>query len=292
MVVCSKICVTCGSQFVARGGFQKYCFDCKSKLCPQCGRSVKHWSRGICSACASANYYAVHSAKCKEYSNNRYKSNPDTYKARSALFRLLHPDRIRTESTLYRLNNRDRIVASNRESRRVLRCEMIAAYGGKCVTCGESNQEFLCIDHISGGGKYERLRHLFGVNLYRDLRRRGWPTDNYRLLCFNCNMARMFQERMSKSPSGEVLHNRVAKAEMIEAYGGKCACCGESNYVLLSVDHINGGGQSDRKLHGRGRALYVYLKRLGYPKDGYRLLCHNCNASLGHYGYCPHGGLK
>ena len=26
----------------------------------------------------------------------------------------------------------------------------------------------------------------------------------------------------------------------------------------------------------------------GFPKDKYRLLCHNCNQSMGWYGYCPH----
>ena len=25
------------------------------------------------------------------------------------------------------------------------------------------------------------------------------------------------------------------------------------------------------------------------PLPGYRVLCHNCNTSLGLYGYCPHG---
>jgi hypothetical protein len=29
------------------------------------------------------------------------------------------------------------------------------------------------------------------------------------------------------------------------------------------------------------------LRQNSYP-TGYRVLCHNCNFALGHYGYCPH----
>jgi hypothetical protein len=33
--------------------------------------------------------------------------------------------------------------------------------------------------------------------------------------------------------------------------------------------------------------LHLYLRTHGYP-SGFRVLCHNCNFSFGHYGYCPH----
>ena len=67
-----------------------------------------------------------------------------------------------------------------------------------------------------------------------------------------------------------------------------CECCGENHIEFLSIDHINGGGQQARKtiLKGSG-GLYSWLKRNNFP-DGYRVLCHNCNQSLGAYGYCPH----
>lgn len=67
------------------------------------------------------------------------------------------------------------------------------------------------------------------------------------------------------------------KQEMVSAYGSVCACCGESRVEFLSIDHINGGGS---KFHG-------WLRRQGYPKDQFRILCYNCNMALGHLGYCP-----
>ena len=75
----------------------------------------------------------------------------------------------------------------------------------------------------------------------------------------------------------------------IAAYGGKCNCCGESKIEFLGIDHINGGGAKHRRELSSGdrREFYQWLERQGFPKE-FRVLCHNCNMSLGLYGYCPH----
>jgi hypothetical protein len=81
-------------------------------------------------------------------------------------------------------------------------------------------------------------------------------------------------------------YHRKLKLELITAYGGKCECCGESKFEFLQLDHVNGGGAQHRKkltIH-----MSSHLKKMGYPKGDYRLLCANCNSSLGLYGYCPH----
>lgn len=78
------------------------------------------------------------------------------------------------------------------------------------------------------------------------------------------------------------------RAEVIVAYGGCCQCCGESTSEFLAVDHKYGGGGDHRARVGTGRSFYLWLKRNGFPKEEFRLLCHNCNTALGHYGYCPH----
>ncbi len=79
------------------------------------------------------------------------------------------------------------------------------------------------------------------------------------------------------------------RAEVLEAYGNRCACCGESIAEFLSVDHVNGrAGKNRKELNLTGRAFYLWLKRAGFPQGEFRLLCHNCNIARGHYGYCPH----
>lgn len=70
----------------------------------------------------------------------------------------------------------------------------------------------------------------------------------------------------------------------------RCMCkgCNEKYVEFMSIDHMNGNGNKHRKeLLGKGITIYIWLLRNNFPK-GYRVLCHNCNISLGHYGYCPH----
>ena len=81
---------------------------------------------------------------------------------------------------------------------------------------------------------------------------------------------------------------KALRAETFRRYGGHCQCCGESTSEFLCIDHINGGGVQHRKAVGRGgTGFYSWLRKQGYP-DGYQVLCHNCNESLGYWGYCPH----
>lgn len=97
-----------------------------------------------------------------------------------------------------------------------------------------------------------------------------------------------FKERSSEN--GELYRQRM-RLDAIYHYSNnnpKCACCGENHLEFLALDHINGGGNKERKeLKKMGTNMFVYLFKKGYP-EGYRVLCHNCNMSLGCYGYCPH----
>lgn len=68
-----------------------------------------------------------------------------------------------------------------------------------------------------------------------------------------------------------------------------CECCRECRTEFLCLDHIHGGGNQDRiAQRKRGTNYFKQLQRDGWP-SGFRVLCHNCNMSLGFYGYCPHG---
>lgn len=78
------------------------------------------------------------------------------------------------------------------------------------------------------------------------------------------------------------------KVEVINRYGGFCACCGETMIGFLTIDHINNDGKERRAEEGIGSAIYVKLRNR--PLDPtLRVLCMNCNA--GRYwngGICPH----
>lgn len=75
---------------------------------------------------------------------------------------------------------------------------------------------------------------------------------------------------------------RKERESVIAAYGGACACCGESTYEFLAIDHVNGNGKGEG-----GPPLVRKVIEEGFPA-AYRMLCHNCNMARGLYGQCPH----
>lgn len=78
----------------------------------------------------------------------------------------------------------------------------------------------------------------------------------------------------------------IALRHYSETTPPSCACCGENRYEFLAIDHMNGGGKEHRRVN-KITNLAEWLIRNNFP-DGFRVLCHNCNMSLGFYGYCPH----
>jgi hypothetical protein len=73
---------------------------------------------------------------------------------------------------------------------------------------------------------------------------------------------------------------------VLEHYGKKCACCGESNIKFLTIDHINGGGTKHRKKINT--QINYWLVKNNFPK-GFQTLCFNCNWGKHiNGGICPH----
>jgi hypothetical protein len=81
--------------------------------------------------------------------------------------------------------------------------------------------------------------------------------------------------------------NARLRSQVLQGYGGSCACCGESIQEFLSLDHVFGDGAMDRRMVGTGGQVYRKVIREGFP-DTYQLLCFNCNWAK-HRGGCPHG---
>lgn len=83
-------------------------------------------------------------------------------------------------------------LARSRVRARQVKLDIIAAYGGACVCCGEAHPAFLTLDHINGGGTQLRKNGgmKVGSPLYYQLRREGFPQGELQLLCMNCNFAK------------------------------------------------------------------------------------------------------
>jgi len=139
-----------------------------------CHPDRAHWAKGLCSVCYNRQRTNSVKARCHPerphvadglcsrcYSKRRYDSDPEVARRQAN--------------------------ESHRRNQTKLRDALVEAYGGRCAcsSCPETNSEFLTLDHINGDGKAHRM--TMGSHTYADLRRRGWPKDGYRLLCWNCN---------------------------------------------------------------------------------------------------------
>ena len=90
--------------------------------------------------------------------------------------------------------NRELLLARSKAANITNKIAVMNAYGnGHCKCCGESQIEFLSLDHVfNDGGKIRKMDggHT-GGRLYRRLKRDGFPNkDRFQVLCHNCNMAK------------------------------------------------------------------------------------------------------
>lgn len=83
---------------------------------------------------------------------------------------------------------------------------------------------------------------------------------------------------------------------VLDHYGRRCACCGETETVFLTIDHIDESGAAHRKslanttslsVGGNSRALVRWLIDNDFP-EGFQVLCFNCNFAKHRLGVCPH----
>ena len=115
---------------------------------------------------------------------------------------------------------------------------------------------------------------------------------------YHKNKDRLRKRRLELAPKHREKNNErerlryvKLRQEILDAYGRKCACCGEKEILFLEVDHVNNDGKKHRRKlkSGSAKAVYRDLQKRGYPKDGFQLLCANCNqGKKRNGGICPH----
>ncbi len=150
-----RICIRCKQEYQPTSGPQKYCSDCRQ------------FAR-----------YA--------YNLNWRKKHPEQ--------RRLIDERFIAGDPVYYRELKKYVYYRWREN---LRREVFGHYSNntfKCACCGESEQDFLVIDHINGNGNKHR-REIFGkinaggYRMQRWLVKEGFPSG-FQLLCANCNTSR------------------------------------------------------------------------------------------------------
>lgn len=84
-------------------------------------------------------------------------------------------------------------------------------------------------------------------------------------------------------------YNLILKKQVIEKYGGKCVCCGESEILFLTIDHVNNDGYKDDDKY---KSFYYILRKEPIRED-LQVLCFNCNCGKAiNGGVCPHNQVN
>jgi hypothetical protein len=110
--------------------------------------------------------------------------------------------------------------------------------------------------------------------------------DRYRAK--NRDKVRARVRKWRQKTNYDSIRNRKIRERVINKYGGKCVCCDIKIFEFLSFDHKNGRGRWHRAgIAATGQKFVLWLDKNPIQED-IQILCHNCNQSFGHYGFCPH----
>ncbi len=131
------------------------------------------------------------------------------------------------------------------------------------------------------------------------------PPENY--ICTICDLEKPRSEFYIR-PNGRLFHRKCKgcvintqkqyqiqrRIKILLHYGNgelKCKCCGESHIEFLHLDHIGGWRLQHHAIiraNHKHVNIWKWLIKYKLPDLPLRILCANCNLSLGNRGYCPH----
>ena len=77
-----------------------------------------------------------------------------------------------------------------------VRIATLMLLGGKCSTCGENDHRCLQIDHVNGGGCYDRLDGNKSWSIAHIWY--GGLIEKYQVLCANCNWKKRYDNSESR----------------------------------------------------------------------------------------------
>lgn len=142
-------------------------------------------------------YYQRHRDEVLAERKVYYAANSEKKRAYWKAYQARNSDKIKAYMKEYHAANRERLNARNAVAgrKRNLRCRVEAQLklGGKCVRCGfDSDYRALQIDHIKGGGARDRIKRGL-LAAQKDVL--DGNTESYQLLCANCNVIKMQEDR-------------------------------------------------------------------------------------------------
>lgn len=142
-----------------------------------------------------------------------------------------------------------------------------------CTDCGLTKNLTEFYKHHKGGN-FKQCKLCHGI------RNKAWKLANI-------EKVQAARSRADNAGSQKRYRENL-KDEVFAAYGGyKCSCCGESEKLFLSIDHVANNGADERRTV-LNKNFYRHIRNSGFPPD-YQVLCMNCNhGKHRNGGVCPH----
>jgi hypothetical protein len=160
------------------------------KICGCC-KEEKDISQYYKRSDGSGDGYHINCKACKKKIDQQRKDITNTQRRERYKSDETYKEDMKVRAREYRSSNRKKINEHYKEYRAKRRILLLEKYGGLCACCKESQQEFLCIDHVFGGGNQERKTSNFEAIITKLLASEEISPD-YQILCHNCNLAKGF----------------------------------------------------------------------------------------------------
>jgi len=114
----------------------------------------------------------------------------------------------------------------NKSDREMYKNMVYDHYGRVCVCCGETEKDFLSIDHINEDGRKAREN---GSDFCEWIVKNNYPTD-LQILCYNCNFARSHFDNNGICP-----HQSKALKEFLWVQSPRQRCSEDNGYQRESM---------------------------------------------------------
>lgn len=132
-------------------------------------------------------------ANTRPYNRKYYVENKEKILAARQQFYLKNREKRKEWGRNHYEKNKLEILAKTKEKRKEIRETVLTHYGKTCQCCGETIDQFLCIDHMDNNGASHRkeIKVDAGMNFYRWIIKNNFP-NNLQVLCYNCSCAKGF----------------------------------------------------------------------------------------------------
>ena len=125
--------------------------------------------------------------------------------------------------------------------------------------------------------EYQRQYRIRHAEHIRQAKQRYYQKHRRHLRALNVEYYKKYPEKWYEAG---IKHREKLRYDVLSFYSnGQLCCkhCGNKDYRVLVVDHINNDAAKDRrKFRSSGTHLYIWLRKRKFPK-GFQVLCHNCN---------------